>query len=194
MFIETPTETTATGDTAAMYARSRDSYGYLPNMVRAFGLRPDVMAGWTALLTSVRTPMEPRRYELVTLAAAGALTSSYCMLAHGSVLLKQGLTEPEVAAIATGAEEAPLTDQERAIMAYAALIARDATSVTQHDIDRLKGTGLTEAEIFDIAAAAAIRCFFSKFLDALGAEPDRAYMSLDPTLRATLTVGRAMQD
>ena len=43
----------------------------------------------------------------------------------------------------------------------------------------LRDHGFTDAEIFDIAAAAAARCFFSKLLDALGAEADGAYDFLE---------------
>jgi hypothetical protein len=36
---------------------------------------------------SISANMDHRRYELATLAAARRLRSSYCMLAHGSVVL-----------------------------------------------------------------------------------------------------------
>ena len=39
--------------------------------------------------------------------------------------------------------------------------------------------------------AAAARCFMSKAIDAVGAQPDREYeQRLDPTLREALVVGR----
>jgi hypothetical protein len=41
-----------------------------------------------------------------------------------------------------------------------------------------------------IALAATARCFFSKTLDAVGAEPDSSYMQMDSDLRQALTVGR----
>jgi hypothetical protein len=40
------------------------------------------------------------------------------------------------------------------------------------------------------AAPRAARCFFSKLLDALGAQPDSSFNLLDPALRDALTVGR----
>lgn len=64
------------------------------------------------------------------------------------------------------------------------------TAVTQTHIDTLHQHGFTDAEIFDITTTAAARCSFSKTLDALGAEPDEAYMALDKNLRQALTVGR----
>lgn len=42
-------------------------------------------------------------------------------------------------------------------------------------MEGLRAYGFTDAEIFDAAA----RCFFSKFLDALRAEPDSAYLELE---------------
>lgn len=189
-FIDTPEPTAAAPATAEMYDRARRSFGYLPNMVRAFGHAPEVQAAWNGLIGAVRARMDPRRYELVTLAAARALGSSYCMLAHGKVLLDQGVSEPDLIGIAAGAAGAPLTEAERAIMDYAATVARDAGAVGPETIAGLRALGLSDSDIFDVAAAAAARCFFSKLLDALGALPDAAYGELPPDLRAALAIGR----
>jgi alkylhydroperoxidase family enzyme len=73
-------------------------------------------------------------------------------------------------------------------------VAMDATTVTQTDVDGLRAHGLSDAEIFDVIAAAAARCFFSKMLDGLGAQADARYAELDAPLRETLTVGRPIAD
>lgn len=193
MFIAPPDPKTSL-KIAEMYRNAESTYGYLPNMYRAFGHRPEVMESWSGLLTSLRGNIEPRRYELVTLAAARELKSSYCMLAHASVLAKEGLRGDELASIAENAEDAPLNEQERAIMIFATKVVRDATSITQADIDALKTHALTDAEIFDIVAAAAARCFFSKTLDALGTSPDQAYVDkLGPELSEKLALGRPIE-
>lgn len=192
-FISTPGP--EAGDaTAAMYVSAEESYGYLPNMYRIFGHRPEVMEKWGALLASIRGHMSLRRYELVTLAAARELKSSYCMLAHGSMLLREGFSDTQLADTATDGAHAPLDEAEREMMRFAAKVVRDATSVTREDVGRLKAQGFTDAEIFDITAAAAVRCFFSKTLDALGAEPDATYRErLPANLVQTLTVGRKIE-
>ena len=163
-------------------------------MYRIFGHRPEVMEKWGALLASIRGHMSLRRYELVTLAAARELKSSYCMLAHGSVLLREGFSDTQLADTATDGSHAPLDEAEREMMRFAAKVVRDATSITREDVGRLKAQGFSDAEIFDITAAAAVRCFFSKTLDALGAEPDAAYRERMPAnLVQTLTVGRQIE-
>jgi alkylhydroperoxidase family enzyme len=76
------------------------------------------------------------------------------------------------------------------VIALAGKVVDDATSITQADVDELRDHGLTDAEIVDVVLAAAARCFFSKTLDALGAQPDAAYAELPAAMRDALTVGR----
>jgi uncharacterized peroxidase-related enzyme len=189
-FIQTVPEESAEGETAAMYAGMRAQLGYVPNFVKVFSHRPEVMAGWGRLLDSIKKNMDLRRYELVTIAAAKELRSSCCMLAHGSVLMRDYMDAGELRAIAGDPAGSALGAADKAIMGFAAKVIRDAASVTAEDVDTLRRHGLSEAEIFDVASAAAVRCFLSKTADALGARPDAAYGDLAPELRDVLVVGR----
>ena len=44
-----------------------------------------VLEAWRGLNSAVKASMDPRRYEIATVAAALRLRSSYCSLAHGKV-------------------------------------------------------------------------------------------------------------
>jgi uncharacterized peroxidase-related enzyme len=180
----------ATGEAAALFAADLAEDGYVANMTRLFARRPDVLAGWVHLVTAIRDGMDRRRYELVTVAAARRLRSSYGMLAHGNVLAERFLEPSAVRDVALDHRSAGLDPVDVAVMDLAEKVVVDATSVTQEDVDRLRDLGLGDDEIFDVVAAAAVRCFFSKTLDALGAQPDSAYAALDPALRDVLVVGR----
>ena len=192
-FIDTVPEDQAHGDVARMFEQNRAAKGYVPNYVKAFSHRPQVMEAWANLLGSVRSTLDTRRYELVTLAAARALKSSYCMLAHGSVLLEY-YSDAELTQIAEDYQQAGLKPEDVVMMSFAEKIARDATSITVQDTEGLRTHGFFDEEIFDIAAAASARCFFSKLLDALGAEPDAHYLGLETHLRQALTVGRPISE
>jgi alkylhydroperoxidase family enzyme len=87
----------ATGATSQMYQTERTRVGYLPRYAIAFGARPEVYRSWQGLSSAISSPMPPRRYELVTLAVARRLRSSYCSLAHGAILAEQHLSAIEVA-------------------------------------------------------------------------------------------------
>lgn len=174
-----------------LYEKNQAQLGHVPNYLKAFAHRPEVFSAWGQLLGAIRGNMTPRRYELVTLAAAGALRSTYCMLAHSAALLRsQIFTEDEVSAIARDYRTAGLTRAEVAMMAFAEKVTREAHTVTAADLDELRRQGFADAEIFDIVLTAAARCFFSKTLDGVGAEADPAFASLDVGLRALLAKGR----
>jgi uncharacterized peroxidase-related enzyme len=189
-FIETIPEARATGAVAEMYEVDREAFGDLPNFTKAFSLRPEVYAAWRHLNGAIKTNMDLRRYELATVAAARRLRSSYCTLAHGSVLMANFLEPEAVRALVDDPRTADLEPADLAVMELADKVVHDATSVTQADFEHLRTLGLNDGEILDVVLAAAARCFFSKTLDALGAEPDARYSELEPDLRDTLTVGR----
>jgi len=190
-FIETVPEESASGAVAEAYEEDRTDSGKVPNYTRAFSLRPEVYAAWNELADAVKGGMERRRYELATVAAARRLRSSYCMLAHGSVLVARFLEPDELRAVVTDHRAAGLDAVDVAVMDLAEKVAEDATSVTQADVDGLRSLGLSDTEITDVVLAAALRCFFTKVLDGLGAQPDPDYKdSVEPALRELLTVGR----
>ena len=189
-FIGTIEEKDAAGAVGELYAADRADRGYVMNMTRAFAHRPDVLTAWDELNDTIKGGMELRRYELATLAAARQLRSSYCMLAHGSVLVER-FYEPEVVrSLAAGEPTAALDEVDVAVMDLAAKVAKDATTVDQGDVERLKSLGLSDRDVVDVVLAASVRCFFTKTLDALGVQPDAAYAQLEPSLREALTVGR----
>jgi uncharacterized peroxidase-related enzyme len=188
-FIHTTPTDEATDKVRDMYERQRASDGFVPNYAKVFSLRPELMTRWAGLLSGIRRHVEPRRFELVTLAAAHALRSSYCSLAHGKALTAF-FSEEEVQAIAVNGDLAPLSPAETVMMNLARKVARDASAVTAGDVAELQKHGFTDEEIFDVVATAAARSFFTKLLDGLGAEADVHYMDMDEALRRSLTVGR----
>ena len=193
-FIRTIPPEDAEGPVREMYEQAHGRFGFVPNWAQGFSLRPGVMDGWVALLRSIQTNLPVRTYELATLAAARALRSSYCSLAHGSVLAKQVFDPATVTAIVSDTPESPLEPRERAMMAFVEKVVVNADRITPADVDGLRSHGYRDEDIFDIAAAAAARCFFSKLLDALGVQPDAVFNEMDPALRKLLTVGRPVAD
>jgi len=174
--------------------RDRAALGYVPNYSRLFAHRPAVYEAWLQLKDAISGSMDLRRYELVTVAAARNLRSSYCTLQHGKVLASRFLEPAQVRDVVLDHRNAGLDEVDVAVMDLAEKVADDATEVTEADIEGLRDLGLSDTEIFDVVAAAAARCFFSKTLDALGVQADPALAELDPELRDVLTVGRPIAE
>jgi alkylhydroperoxidase family enzyme len=158
------------------------------NYERAFAERPEVYAAWGELSGAIKAGMDLRRYELATFAAARRLRSSYCCLAHGTVL-QERFAEP-VLELALDHHSAGLDELDVEVMNLSERVVDDATSIADIDLQRLRDLGLSETEIMDVILAAVARCFFSKTLDALGVLPDASYHDLEPRMRDALVVGR----
>jgi alkylhydroperoxidase family enzyme len=189
-FIRTIPPAEATDDVYAMYARQEDEWGYVPGYAKVFCHRPEVMARWGKLLAEVKRPVDVRRLEMATFAAAHELRHSACSLAHGSKLAKI-IGKEAVIAIATRQPCEDITEAEWAMIDFARHVARDASTIMEGEVSALRDRhGFTDGEIFDIAAIAASRSFFTKVLDALGCEPDQPFMHIEADLRGALTVGR----
>jgi len=189
-FIETTAARHAEGSVREMYARQQSHWGYVPNYAKVFCHRPEVLARWGRLLAEIRRPMDSRRFELVTFAAARVLNNKYCLLEHGRKLT--GLIgDEDVKRLADNEFDGDnITAAERAMMRFAQNIARDASKVTQGEVAALREHGFSDEEIFDIAAAAAGRAFFTKLVDGLGSEPDACYLDLDEDFRFAMKGGR----
>ncbi len=113
------------------YDADLKNLGYVPNHAQVFSLRPDVLETWRAFQGSIRKNLRLRRYELVTLAAAQTLNCRYCLLAHGAILNKNGVSMDQLRAILTDFHDAGLELTEVAMMEFAQKIARSANEITQ---------------------------------------------------------------
>ena len=185
--VETTPETEATGLVAELFSEDVESLGYVPSHTKVMALNPEAVRAFEALARSVVASLGLRRYELVTLAAAKALGSDACLMAHGLKSLSI-MDADELEAIAIDHRTAGLDDAEVAMMDFAIRLSTDSSSMSDADSGRLRAAGLTDREIVDIALAAALRNFYSRALHALAVEPD-VPPSLPRRLREAL-IGR----
>jgi uncharacterized peroxidase-related enzyme len=191
MFITPIPEAEATDEVADYYLQQRSAWGFLPDYAGAFSTPPDVARAWNLLNGSIREGMDRRRFELATIAAARALRSTYCTAAHSMFLREVCGDEESLRTIDADPSGSGLDAQDRAVYRFAAKVAGDASTVTQADVDLLRESGLSDADVADVVFAAAARSFFTRVLDGLGAQLDvQTAEALPPELLPSMIVGR----
>lgn len=194
MFITPVSEDAASDDVEVMYTADEQHWGFLPNFTRAFSLHPQAYGAWAQLITAIRGNMDRRRCELVTLAAARTLGTTYCSIAHAH-MLHRWFDAPTIAALATDHHDAGLDELDVAVMDFAERVARDPVGVTKGDVDALRAHGLDDRDVLDVVLAVAARCFFATVIEAVGAQADAPLAGgLDDDLVEILTVGRPVED
>ena len=195
MYIETTAEDAATGELAEFYRAQKDNWGFLPEFAHCFAARPQVAHAWSRLNLTIREAMDRRRYEVATIAAARALKSTYCTVAHASALRDACADLDTVRALMLAPAGEPLSEADAKICDFAAKVATDASTVRQEDVDDLRDAGLSDADITDIVLAASARAFFTKVLDGLGARLDpQIAATFDPDLLDAMIVGNPVRE
>lgn len=191
MFIEPVAEDGAPAAVAAMYARDRKTWGFLPTFTRAFSHHPEAYAGWLQLITAIRGNMDTRRCELATLAAAQELRTTYCSVAHGRILRDRYLDAETVTRVAADHHDAGLDEVDVAVMDFATKVARDPTTIEEADVQALREHGLDDRDVLDLVLAVAARAFFATVLEALDARADvELTAGLEPDLLDALVAVR----
>ncbi|QCB96580.1 carboxymuconolactone decarboxylase family protein [Arthrobacter sp. PAMC25564] len=182
--LDLPSDAEATGLTAEIYAEDIRSMGQVPSHTRAVSLNPEAYLAWESLTKAISSSLGVRRYELVTLAAAQAIGSDHCRLAHGKKTLNI-LGEDQLLAVARDFHDAGLSPAEVAMMDYAVKLSTDAAAMTDGDSRALRELGFTDREIVDVTLAAGARNYFSRVLLALAVDLDIPE-GLSPELREAL--------
>jgi uncharacterized peroxidase-related enzyme len=73
-----------------------------------------------------------------------------------------------VEAVLADYRSAPITDAERALLAYIEKVNGDCAAVGQDDIDRLHEAGWSDEAIYDAVMVCALFNFYNRWIDATG--------------------------
>jgi len=191
-FLEEPA---ASPRVQGLYDEDLADSGYVWNVSRLWAHQPDTLQQLFRLMSEAFTPsgLILRQRGILVTAAASALGDSYCSLAWGGKLGEA--SDAAVAAGVLNGSDAGLTDQEKAMAAWARKVARDPNATTPADLQALRDTGLDDGQIFAITAFVALRLAFSTINDSLGAQPDaQLAQSLPREVREAVTYGRPVSD
>lgn len=178
MIISTPEPAQATGHAAEMYAEDVAEDGFVFTHTRAMAVNPEAHEAFEQLLGAIVPSLGVRTYELATLAAAAAIGSPHCLLAHGRKALRAGVMDEAQlerfarGELATGRRTGDLDDADLAVVDFAAKASTRPEDMSDADSQRLRDAGFTDRQIVDIALAAAARNFLSRALLALAVPVD----------------------
>src|SRR3974390_1006919 len=148
-YLQTVPAGEAAGEVKAMYDKDLAAQGYVANYTRTFSLRPEAQQGWLALKDAITSEMDPRLYELVTVAVATAIRSSYCSLVHGNILAASYYEPDAVVSIAAGGTGDALDAADAAVVRFARKVAAEADRITQDDVRELRDLGFSDTDVFN---------------------------------------------
>lgn len=186
MIVTPPPVEGAEGHVAEMYRGDLAADGLVYSHTQMMAINPPAHEAFEALVRAIVPSIGVRTYELATLAAARAIGSPHCLLAHGRKTLRAGaMDEAQLEKVARDYTAAGLSDADVAVMRFAEKLSTDASSMTDADSQALRDVGFSDRQIVDIALSAGVRNYFSRVLQAL-AVPVEDVPGLSPALAEAL--------
>jgi len=179
--LRVPDEQTLPEDIQAIFAEMRAKPGFVPNVYRAYSLRPQQLRGFIALYNSIMiedSGLTRAEREMIAVAVSAQNHCFYCLTSHGAVLRIRAKDEVLADAIAANYRAADLTPRQRAMLDLAVKITADSATVSDQDIAGLRAHGFTDEDMMDIIQTAAFFNYSNRVASALELRPNREYHSM----------------
>ena len=161
--------------------RLESLWGDPPNLYRALGNQPALVAAWTEFFNSIRNQSRtPRRLREIVILRAGQLArSEYEWAQHLSMARKAGVRDTQIQALSDWRASKEFDARERAALALTeAVTAGQMTDEVHAEAKR----HFDDGEFVELCLTAAAYAMVSRMIDALGIELDPGVKDYSPRL------------
>jgi len=168
-------------DIRARIVAVHEKSGFIPNVFLAWAHRPDEFRAFFAYhdaLLDKKGGLTKAEREMIVVATSAVNHCHYCVIAHGAILrirAKQPLLADQVAVNYLNAD---LTPRQRAMLDFAVKVATRSHEVNDADFATLRAQGLTEDEIWDIGAIAALFALSNRMANLMALRPNEEFYTM----------------
>ena len=168
-------------DIRARIVAVHEKSGFIPNVFLAWAHRPDEFRAFFAYhdaLLDKKGGLTKAEREMIVVATSAVNHCHYCVIAHGAILrirAKQPLLADQVAINYLNAD---LTPRQRAMLDFGVKVAVRSHDLNDADFAALRVHGLTEDEIWDIGAIAALFALSNRMANLMALRPNEEFYTM----------------
>jgi uncharacterized peroxidase-related enzyme len=168
-------------DIRARIVAVHEKSGFIPNVFLAWAHRPDEFRAFFAYhdaLLDKKSGLTKAEREMIVVATSAVNHCHYCVIAHGAILrirAKQPLLADQVAINYLNAD---LTPRQRAMLDFGVKVAARSHELNDADFAALRVHGLTEDEIWDIGAIAALFALSNRMANLMALRPNEEFYTM----------------
>ena len=160
-----------------------EKLGMVPNVIKAFTLRPEKLrtfiAKYNELMLSDESPLTRLEREMIAVVVSSHNHCVYCITSH-SQAVREFSDDPILGDIlVTNYREAKLTDRQRIMLDYAWKMTAKPAETGEEDRQDLFDAGFTAEEIFDITDVIAYFNYTNRMTHGLGMQPNEEYFAMN---------------
>ena len=159
----------------------QEKAGFIPNVFLAWAHRPEEFRAFFAYhdaLLEKDSGLTKAEREMIVVATSSANHCHYCVVAHGAILRIRAKHPLLADQVAINYLNADLTPRQRAMLDFAMKVAARSHEVNADDFAVLKGHGLTEEDIWDIGAVAALFAVSNRMANLLALQPNAEFYTM----------------
>ena len=168
-------------DIRARIVAVHEKAGFIPNVFLAWAHRPDEFRAFFAYhdaLLEKKEGLTKAEREMIVVATSAVNHCHYCVIAHGAILrirAKQPLVADQIAINYLNAD---VTPRQRAMLDFGVKVAERSHEVSDADIAALRAAGLSEDEIWDIGAIAALFALSNRMANLMALRPNDEFYTM----------------
>lgn len=153
MALETPDESSLPEDLKPYFQKCRDKLGMVPNVLRAWLLRPNKLRTFIASYNELMlgdSGLSKLEREMIAVAVSAVNRCYYCLVAHGAAVRQMSGNPVLGEMLAMNYRVADLPHRQRAMLDFAVKLTETPHLIAGADRAALRGAGFSDADIFDI--------------------------------------------
>lgn len=174
-------ESTLPEELRPYFQKCRDKLGFVPNVLRAWLLRPEKLRNFVRLYDELMlgpSGLTKLEREMIAVAVSSWNRCYYCLVAHGAAVRKLS-GDPQLGEMmAFNYRVAPLPPRQRAMLDFAIQLTEAPHRVDAASRQALRDVGFSEADVFDITEVAAFFNYTNRVAHGLDMMPNTEYHAL----------------
>ena len=168
-------------DLAAYFAKCEEKLGMVPWVLRAYAFDPEKLRAFSAMYNDLmlgESGLTKLEREMIAVAVSAENRCFYCLTAHGAAV-RQLSGDPALGeALVMNYRVADLPARQRAMLDFAVKVTRASAAVEEPDRAALRAVGLSDRDIWDVAAVAAFFNMTNRLASAVAMRPNPDYHAM----------------
>lgn len=164
----------------AYFAKCEEKLGFVPNVLKAYGFdmaKLEAFVGMYNDLMLAPSGLSKLEREMIAVAVSSHNRCYYCLVAHGAAVRQLSGDAVLGELMVMNYRAAPLSPRHRAMLDFAVKLTAEPWKVEDEDRARLRATGFTDRDIWDISAVAAFFNMSNRIASATDMRPNTVYHS-----------------
>ncbi len=181
MALDLPKQGELTERQQSYFAKCEEKLGFIPNVLKAYAFDPAKLQAFIDMYNDLMlgdSNLTKLEREMIAVAVSSVNHCYYCLTAHGAAV-RQLSNDPELGEmIAMNYRAADLDPRRKAMLDFAVKLTERPHEIEEADREALRRQGLSDRDIWDVAAVASFFNMSNRMASAVDMRPNPEYRSL----------------